>query len=111
MEKPEKIIAIIAVVQICKFYGVPSKLLPIFALIVGAILEFSDNPTGNGVLDGILLGAIVTGSFGLVKGAGWTIVKSFKGWSPPEKRSSIGEKRSSIDDIDGLEPDDDRINY
>lgn len=101
MGKAEKIIAIIAIVQLCKYYGVPSKLLPIFALIVGAILEFSDNPTGNGVLDGILLGAVTAGSFGLVKSIGWTIIRLFKNWSPSDKHSSI--------DIDDLEPEDDRF--
>ncbi len=102
MEKSEKIIAIIAVVQLCKYYGVPSKLLPIFAIIVGAILEFSDNPTGNGVLDGILIGAVVAGSFGLAKGIGSLIFKRCR---------NLPEGSLNVDDIDKLEPDDDRVNF
>ncbi len=74
MNKPEKITAIVAIVQIFKYYGTPSKLLPVFAIIIGAILEHSENPTPQGILDGIITGALATGSYGVIKGSYKTIV-------------------------------------
>jgi hypothetical protein len=91
MDKAEKIAAIVAVVQIFKYYGVPHKLLPIFAIILGALFEYSDNPTAQSILDGIVLGAMTTGSYGVLKGAAQSVLKI------PKK-----------DSIDTLEPDDDR---
>jgi hypothetical protein len=69
MSKPEKIAAIVAIVQIFKYYGTPHNLLPVFAIIVGAILEHSENPTPQGILDGIITGALTTGSYGVIKGS------------------------------------------
>lgn len=69
MPQAEKVAAIIAITQLIKFYGVPSKYLPLFAIIIGVILEYSDNPTAQGILDGIILGAMTTGSYGVIKNA------------------------------------------
>lgn len=91
MNKAEKIAVIIAIVQIFKYYGVPHKLLPIFALLVGAILEFSENPSAQSVLDGIVLGALTTGSYGVVKGAAQTVLKTPK--KEPVEASELDDDR------------------
>lgn len=89
--KPETIAAIVAITQVFKYYGVPHKLLPIFAIILGALFEYSDDPTAQSILNGIVLGAMTTGGYGVIKGASQTVLKI------PKK-----------DSIDALEPDDDR---
>ncbi len=93
MPKTEKIAAIVAITQVIKYYGVPHKFLPVFAMILGAIFEYSDNPDARGILDGIVLGAMTTGSYGLLKGAATTALKI--------------PKKDSVSTI-ALEPDDDR---
>jgi len=75
MYKPEKIAAIVAIVQIFKYYGTPSRLLPIFAIIIGAVLEHSENPTPQGILDGVILGALTTGSYGVIKSSAQSVLK------------------------------------
>ena len=91
MHKAERIAAIAAITQVFKYYGAPSKWCPLIAIALGAILEYGERPDANGILDGILLGAIVTGSYGMVKGAG---------------QMTLG--RSQAKDLSILEADDDR---
>ena len=64
-----KIAVIIGVVQIFKYYGTPGKLLPVFAIIFGAAIEHTYHPTPQGILDGVILGAMVAGCFMVVKEA------------------------------------------
>lgn len=113
----EKIIAILAVVQISKYYGAPRLFLPILAMMVGAILEFSDDPTGQGVLNGIVVGAITTGVYGVVK----DLLPPYGGKSQTSKPQNIQTKSTKCQtsniqtntydkkiDLADLEPDDDR---
>jgi len=112
MSKPEKITAIVAIVQICKYYGAPSKILPILAIIIGAILEYSENSTLQGVLDGIILGAITTGGYGVIKSSAEGILGESNGGKfqiPNEQTPNVQTiKSDQAVNIAGLEPDDDR---
>ncbi|MBI5422055.1 hypothetical protein HZA44_02895 [Candidatus Peregrinibacteria bacterium] len=77
MDKAERIAAIAAITQIFKYYGAPSKWCPMIAIALGALMEYADNPTPKGILDGVVVGAMVTGSYGMLKGAAQaTITKS-----------------------------------
>lgn len=69
MNKVEKAAAIAAITQIFKYYGAPSSWCPMIAIALGAILEYSENPTPIGILNGVIFGSIVTGSYGMLKGA------------------------------------------
>ena len=91
MDKAEKIAAIVAITQVFKYYGVPSKLCPALAVLLGAAFGYSENQTAQGIIDGVILGAITTGGYGVVKGASQSALRL------PKK-----------DSIDILEPDDDR---
>ncbi len=102
MIRPEKITAIVAIVQISKYYGVPSKFLPVLALILGAVLEYSENPTSQGILDGIILGAITTGSYGVIKGSARGILGTST--NVEVRKSKITNNKS--ENIADLEPDD-----
>lgn len=93
--KAEKIAAIVAITQIIKYYGVPSKFLPVFAILLGAILEYSDVQTSQGILNGMVLGAMTTGSYGVVKGSAQSVLKI--------------PKKGGVASIDDLEPDDFRV--
>ena len=75
MNKAEKIAAIAAITQLFKYYGAPSKWCPMIAIALGAIMEYSDNPTSKGILDGVITGAMVTGAYGMLKGAGEAALK------------------------------------
>jgi hypothetical protein len=68
MNKAEKITAILAITQVFKYYGAPSALLPIVAMGIGAMFQYIENPTSNGIMEGVIFGAVVTGSFSLIKG-------------------------------------------
>lgn len=91
MNKPETIASIVAITQVFKYYGVPSNFCPIIAMGFGAAFGYADNPTAQGIIDGVVLGAMTTGGYGVVKGSAQSILKI------PEK-TSVGT----------LEPDDDR---
>lgn len=69
MDKAERIAAIAAITQIFKYYGAPSKWCPMIAIALGALMEYADNPTAKGILDGVVVGAMVTGTYGILKGA------------------------------------------
>ncbi len=91
MDKAERVAAIAAITQIFKYYGAPPKWCPMIAIALGGIMEYSDNPTSKGIIDGVILGAMVTGTYGMLKGAGQTV---------------LGNNPST--DLSALEPDDDR---
>jgi len=91
MDKAQKIVAIAAITQLFKYYGAPSGWCPPIAIVVGVILEYGERPNASGILDGLILGAIVTGFYGMVKGAAQIIFN-----------------RSKLDDFSELEADDDR---
>lgn len=69
MDKAERIAAIAAITQIFKYYGAPSNWCPMIAIALGALMEYADNPMPKAILDGAILGAMVTGSYGLLKNA------------------------------------------
>jgi hypothetical protein len=85
-----KIAVIIGVIQIFKYYGTPGKLLPVFAIIIGAVLEHTYHPTPQGILDGVILGAMVTGCFMVVKEAGMAV---------------LGLRKKDSGDVEELEDD------
>lgn len=85
-----KIAVIIGAVQIFKYYGTPGKLLPVFAVIIGAVLEHTYHPSPQGILDGVILGAMVTGCFMVVKAAGLAV---------------LGLRKKKSEDISDLEDD------
>jgi len=89
--KAEKIAAIVAITQVFKYYGVPSNFCPIIAMGFGAAFGYADNPTAQGIIDGVVLGAMTTGGYGVVKNSAQSILR-------------ISEKTST----EALEPDDDR---
>jgi len=91
MNLAEKIIAIIGITQIFKFYGSPSKLLPVVAMGLGAMFQYIEYPAINGILEGIILGSAVSGGFYIVKSVGKSVFR-------------IHEK----DPFSELEADDDR---
>ena len=91
MDQPQKIMAIAAITQLFKYYGAPSGWCPAISIAVGVILEYGERPTPNGILDGLILGAIVAGGFGMVKGAAQIILF-----------------RPKVEDFSNLEADDDR---
>lgn len=69
MNKAEKIAAILAITQVFKYYGAPSAFCPVIAMALGAVLQYVEHPTANGVIEGVIIGAVATGGFGSVKGA------------------------------------------
>ena len=98
MNQAEKIAAIAAITQVFKFYGIPSKWCPLIAVAVGVLIQYSEQPDSKGILDGILLGAMVTGSYNVLKGSAQTVLKI-----PKTETVSVQES-----DINLLEADDDR---
>ena len=78
MDKAEKIVAIVAITQVFKYYGVPSKFCPAIAILLGAVFQYTENPTANGIIEGVVLGAVATGGYGVVKGSAQTILKISK---------------------------------
>ena len=91
MNTIEKITAIVGITQVFKYYGAPSPILPFVAMGLGAMFQYIENPTPNGVMEGIILGAVTTGGFSLIKGAFQSVFR-------------LRKKDSNAD----LEADDDR---
>jgi len=75
VDKAEKIAAIVAITQIFKYYGMPSKFCPAIAILLGAVFQYTENSTANGIIEGVILGAVATGGYGVVKGAAQTVLK------------------------------------
>lgn len=71
----EKIAAIVALVQMVKYYGVPHNFLPVFAMFVGGALGFVEDPTAQGIINGIFMGAVATGGYGIVKNSAQVVLK------------------------------------
>ena len=61
METNEKIIPIIGITEAIKQYGIPSQFSPTIAIVIGALLSYAEKPNSQGILEGIILGATVTG--------------------------------------------------
>lgn len=76
MNKPETLAAIVAITQLFKQYGVPSRFCPIIALILGGIFGYSEKQNAQGIIDGVVMGALATGGYAVVKGSGQGILKS-----------------------------------
>lgn len=101
MDKAERIAAIAAITQIFKYYGAPSKWCPMIAIALGALMEYADNPTAKGVLDGIVVGAMVTGSYGVIKSAATSFTNN--GGS-----AQAAVAKPSIQNFSSMEAEDDR---
>ena len=89
MDDSYKIAAIVGITEAIKQYGVPSQFCPTIAIIIGAIIGYAESPTSDGILKGIIWGAVTTGGYAVVKRTG-------KGILSPLKKS----------DTNNLEPDD-----
>ena len=70
METNEKIIAIVGITEAIKQYGVPGEYCPSIAIIVGALLGYAEKPNSEGILEGVILGATVTGGYAVTKREG-----------------------------------------
>jgi len=71
----ENIAAIVALVQVVKYYGVPHEFLPVFAMFVGGALGFVEAPTAQGIINGIFMGAVATGGYGIIKNSAQVVLK------------------------------------
>ena len=76
MNKTDRIAIIVGLTEAIKQYGVPSKFCPTIAILIGALLGYLENPTLNGVIYGVTLGATVTGGYAVVKRAGTAVASS-----------------------------------
>jgi len=70
METEEKVIAIIGITEAIKQYGIPSQFCPTIAIVIGGLLGYAEKPNSQGILEGILLGATVTGGYAVTKRVG-----------------------------------------
>jgi hypothetical protein len=95
MDMNQKIIAIVGITEAIKQYGVPSQFCPSIAIIVGALFGYAEKPDSQGILEGIILGATVTGSYAVTKRVGQGALTPFR-------------KKTEKPDYSKLEPDDDR---
>ena len=77
METNEKIIAIVGITEAIKQYGVPSQFCPTIAIIIGAVFGYAEKPNAQGVLEGIVLGATVTGGYAVTKRVGQGVLSPF----------------------------------
>ena len=77
METEEKIIAIIGITEAIKQYGVPTQFCPTIAIIIGGLLGYAEKPNSQGVLEGVLLGATVTGGYAVTKRVGRGVLSPF----------------------------------
>ena len=78
MNLAEKVITIIALTQLFKFFGAPSVTLPFIAMIMGGLVGFLGKPNISGVLEGIFLGAVCTGTYGVIKNAAKSLLNRTK---------------------------------
>ena len=70
MNKTDKIAVIVGMTEAIKQFGVPSKFCPMLAILIGAILEYAQDPTTQALIQGAMLGATITGGYAVVKRAG-----------------------------------------
>jgi len=77
METNEKIIAIVGITEAIKQYGVPPAFCPTIAIIIGALLQFAEKPDSRGILEGVILGATVTGGYAVTKRVGSGVLSPF----------------------------------
>ena len=73
----EKIIAIVGITEAIKQYGVPSEFCPSVAIIVGALFGYGEKPNAQGILEGVVLGATVTGGYAITKKTGKGVLAPF----------------------------------
>lgn len=92
METRDKIIVIVGITEAIKQYDIPQVFCPTIAIIIGALLQYAEKPDAQGILEGVILGATVTGSYAVTKRIGRGALTPF-------------QKKP---DYSGLEPDDDR---
>ena len=77
METSEKIIAIVGITEAIKQYGIPSQFCPTIAIVIGALLSYAEKPNSQGILEGIILGATVTGGYAVTKRVGAGVISPF----------------------------------
>lgn len=100
----QKTVAIVAITQLFKYYGAPSKFCPVIAIGLGILFEYSENPTSQGVIAGLILGATVTGSYGLIKRTGQCIIPM----QNSHKKTAPVKTSTATPDYLNLEHDEDR---
>lgn len=77
METNERIIAIVGITEAIKQYGIPSQFCPTIAIVIGALLGYAEKPNSQGILEGIILGATVTGAYAVTKRVGRGVLSPF----------------------------------
>lgn len=70
MTQTEKIAAIVGITEAIKQYGLPGEYCPSVAILVGALIGYSESPDAQGILEGALLGATTTGGYAVTKRVG-----------------------------------------
>ena len=93
MNDEYKIAAIVGITEAIKQYGIPSQFCPTVAIIVGAIIGYAESPNADGILKGIIWGAVTTGGYAVVKNSGRGVLTTFS-------------KKTEKSDTSNLEPDD-----
>lgn len=77
MDQNEKIIAIVGITEAIKQYGVPGEYCPSVAIIIGALFGYAEKPDAQGILEGVVLGATVTGGYAVTKRVGQGAMNPF----------------------------------
>ena len=77
METNEKIIAIVGITEAIKQYGIPTQFCPTLAIILGALFGYAEKPNSQGIFEGIILGATVTGGYAVTKRVGQGVLSPF----------------------------------
>lgn len=93
----QKIIAIVGITEAIKQYGIPTQFCPTISIVIGALLSYAEKPNSQGILEGIILGATVTGGYAVTKRVGRGVIEPFK---------KTSKKTDYTDDLAMLEPDD-----
>jgi len=84
MNRAEKIAGIVAITEMFKQYGLPAKVSPLIAILLGAVLSYAEDPTTQSILDGIILGAVATGGYAVIKNSAKGVIPSRSKTSPVE---------------------------
>ena len=82
LEMNQKIIAIVGITEAIKQYGIPSEFCPSIAILVGAVFGYAEKQDAQGILEGVVLGATVTGGYAVTKRTGQGILAPFKRSNP-----------------------------
>jgi uncharacterized membrane protein len=79
MDKAEKIAGLVAITELFKQYGVLGRFCPLVTLVLGALLGYLEDPSTQGIVDGVLLGAVATGGYAVVKNSAKGVIRTRRG--------------------------------